>query len=197
MGETDLRIVKTLEGIQESFLACLEETGFLDMTVKNITEKARINRSTFYKHFKDKYDLRDKYVDSIIEDFVKNLDVTFIHMPEITIDSYFQDLRYCLEAFGKKKREYLTLWNCNLQERNVFEEMIGGGVEKLMKEFEKNQDISKEKRPYFTLYARLALGNMMVSVRWWFTEGVQVDVDEFTRLMILHMGKGICPTLKG
>lgn len=196
MGETDLRVVKTLEGIRESFLCCLEEVGFLNMTVKNITEKARINRSTFYKHYKDKYDLRDQYVDSVIQEFVDNLDIGFIYMPRITVESYFRDLSYCLNNFGKKKREYLTLWNHNLQERNVFEEMIDGGVDKLVGEFEKNPDISKAKRPYFTLYARLFLGNMMVSVRWWFTEGQQVDVDEFTRMMIRHMSQGIFPTLK-
>lgn len=196
MGEADLRVVKTVESIQESFLYCLEEVGFLNMTVKNITEKARINRSTFYKHYMDKYDLRDQYVDGVIKEFVTNLDTAFVYMPKITIDSYYKDLRCCLEAFQKKRRQYLTLWSCNLQERNAFEEMIDGGVEKLVKEFENNPKISRKKQPYFSLYARLFLGNMMVSVRWWFTEGRQVDVDEFTRMMILHMGNGIYPTLQ-
>jgi len=50
MGEMDIRVIKTIESIQESFLCCLSEVGFLNMTVKNITEKARINRSTFYKY---------------------------------------------------------------------------------------------------------------------------------------------------
>lgn len=196
MQETDLRVVKTLESIRESFLECLQEYGFLDLTVKNITEKARINRSTFYKYYADKYDLRDKYVDDVIRDFVDHLDIAFIYLPEITMENYFQDLRICLKSFARKKREYLILWNCNLQERNVFEEMIGGGVEKLMREFEKNSDISDEKQPFYSLYARLILGNMMVSVRWWFMEGQQVHVDEFTRMMICHMSEGIFPTLR-
>ncbi len=196
MGEMDIRVIKTIESIQESFLYCLKEIGFLNMTVKNVTEKARINRSTFYKYYADKYDLRDRYVDDVIADFVEHLDVAFLHMKEITMESYYQDLRACLEAFLGKRREYLILWNSNLQERNAFEEMIDAGVQKLVGEFEKNPKISKAKRPYFSLYARLFLGNMMVSVRWWFTEGQQVEPEEFTRLMILHMGKGIYPTLK-
>lgn len=197
MGEMDMRVIKTIESIRESFLCCLQEIGFLHMTVKNITEKARINRSTFYKYYKDKYDLRDKYVDEIIADFIAHLDIAFLHMPRITMESYYVDLRRCLQYFHEKQREYLVLWSCNLQERNAFEEMIDGGVNKLMREFEKNPQISKEKRLYFSLYARLFLGNMMVSVRWWFTEGRQVDLDTFTRLMISHMSNGIYPTLKG
>lgn len=196
MGEMDIRVIKTIESIQESFLCCLSEVGFLNMTVKNITEKARINRSTFYKYYADKYDLCDKYVDDVITDFVDHLDVAFLQMNEITLESYFEDLRNSLEAFWGKQREYLVLWSSNLQERNVFEEMIDGGVKKLVGEFEKNPNIRKTKRPYFSLYARLFLGNMMVSVRWWFTEGRQVSSDEFTRLMILHMGNGIYDTLR-
>ena len=128
MGEMDIRVIKTIESIQESFLCCLSEVGFLNMTVKNITEKARINRSTFYKYYADKYDLRDKYVDDVITDFVDHLDVAFLQMNEITLESYFEDLRNSLEAFWGKQREYLVLWSSNLQERNVFELMIDGGV---------------------------------------------------------------------
>lgn len=196
MEHMDLRVVKTVDGIEESFLDCLKEVGFPSMTVKIITERARINRSTFYKHYADKYDLRDKYVDKIIKDFVKNLDVAFVHLKEFTVDSYYGDLRHCLEAFMEKREEYLVLWDDMLLGRNVFEEMIDGGVDKLVHEFEKNPDIPKDKKCLFALYARLFLGNMMVSVRWWFKEGMDVDVDYFTKIMILHMTKGIFPTLK-
>ena len=134
MGEMDIRVVKTIEGIRESFLCYPKEIGALHKTVKNITEKARINRSTFYKYYKDKYDLRDAYVDEIIADFIAHLDIAFLHMSRITMESYYVDLRRCLKYFREKQSEYLTLWSCNLQERNVFEEMLDGGVAKLRRE---------------------------------------------------------------
>ena len=120
----DLRVIKTKKAIHEAFLACLEGTTFLDMSVRDITEKACINRSTFYKHYQDKYDLRDRYIDSVIGHFVSNLDTSFTSLPEITNDLYFRKLRLTLIAFQDKKREYMILWNSNLQERNVYEEMI-------------------------------------------------------------------------
>jgi AcrR family transcriptional regulator len=83
MNDMDMRVVKTIEGIRESFLQCLQEVGFAHMTVKDITQRARIKRSTFYAHYKDKYDLRDKYVDSVIQDFVEKLDIRFIVKKEI------------------------------------------------------------------------------------------------------------------
>lgn len=196
MKEKDIRVIKTLEGIYESFLLCLEEVGFQNMTVKNITEKARINRSTFYAHFADKYELRDKYIDNILREYVRSLDTNFIQKPEISIDSYFDELKKCLQAFLKKKREYFILWNANLLERNFFQEMIDSGIEKLVEGFRQATDIPEQKEQYYSLYANLFLGNMLVSIRWWFERGQDIDIDTYTRMMIKHMSEGIFNTLK-
>lgn len=196
MGEKDLRIVKTLDGIKESFLQCIEEIGFRNMTVKNITQKARINRSTFYKYYSDKYDLRDKYVNSIIDEFVNMLDTQFLDKKELTIADYYEDLKKSLESFYKRKREYILLWNSDLEERNVFMEMIDRGVQKFVDEFTRISDIPKEKVQFYNLYANLFLGNMMVSLKWWFTEGQNISVEVFTKMMIKHMGQSIFYTLK-
>jgi AcrR family transcriptional regulator len=196
MKDIDIRVVKTLEGIYESFLLCLEEVGFQNMTVKNITEKARINRSTFYAHFTDKYDLRDKYLDNMLKDYVLHLDTNFIQKQEISMESYFGELKRCLQAFLKRKREYLILWNANLLERNFFEEMISSGIEKLVDGFNQASDIPKGKEQFYSLYANLFLGNMMVSVRWWFEKGQNIDIDTYTKMMIKHMSEGIFYTLK-
>ena len=51
----DLRVLKTEELIRNTFLELLAQKEFTDISVKEITEKARINRSTFYKHYEDKY----------------------------------------------------------------------------------------------------------------------------------------------
>ena len=48
----DLRVVKTREAIQNAFVQLIEEKGFEAMTIKDITEKARINRGTFYAHYR-------------------------------------------------------------------------------------------------------------------------------------------------
>ena len=196
MSETDLRVVKTVEIIRESFLYCLETIGFKNMTVKNITEHARINRSTFYKHYEDKYDLRDKYVDEMVRDFITNLETNFIDLDILNVDTYYVSLKGCLEAFLLKKREYEILWNANLYGRNAFEEMLTGGIEKLKLQMSNSNKIEPQKKFFLGLYARLFLGNMMNSIRWWFEEGASVPADRFTTLMIYHMSEGILPTLR-
>lgn len=55
--KTDIRIVKTKRSINKAFLELLQEIGFSKITVSKIIERAEINRSTFYSHYLDKFDL--------------------------------------------------------------------------------------------------------------------------------------------
>ncbi|KTT83198.1 transcriptional regulator [Mammaliicoccus sciuri] len=64
----DLRIVKTRKIINENFLELFNTTGFDNITVKNITDKAQIGRKTFYLHYLDKFDLLDSIVDKKLKE---------------------------------------------------------------------------------------------------------------------------------
>lgn len=55
--ETDLRVLKTRRLIEEAFVQLMEEKGYTEISVKEIAERATINRATFYAHFIDKEDL--------------------------------------------------------------------------------------------------------------------------------------------
>lgn len=65
-SEQDLRVQKTLALIKRSFIKLIDEKGFSNITVNNISDEAMISRSTFYLHFTDKYDLLNKITDEAI-----------------------------------------------------------------------------------------------------------------------------------
>lgn len=60
--KNDKQISRAHSLIQDAFLSLANEKSFEDITVKDISERAPVNRSTFYDHFKDKYDLLDFFV---------------------------------------------------------------------------------------------------------------------------------------
>lgn len=68
--KTDLRVIKTREAIKEAFIALVEQKGFEAMTVKDITERARMNRGTFYAHYEDKYHCLASYEAAFMEGIV-------------------------------------------------------------------------------------------------------------------------------
>ena len=55
----DLRIEKTERGIKNAFIELRSRKPLEKITVKELCESARINKSTFYAHYKDIYDLSD------------------------------------------------------------------------------------------------------------------------------------------
>ena len=51
----DPRVLRTRQLLLHAFSDLFSEKGFHAMTVQDITERARVNRGTFYTHFEDKY----------------------------------------------------------------------------------------------------------------------------------------------
>jgi AcrR family transcriptional regulator len=55
--KVDPRIERTLEALRSALMALIEEEGFDAISVQDITRRARLNRATFYLHYRDKHDL--------------------------------------------------------------------------------------------------------------------------------------------
>lgn len=64
----DLRISRTMLAIRNAFAELIQEKGFENLSVKDITTKANINRGTFYLHFKDKFDLLNQIEKEILDE---------------------------------------------------------------------------------------------------------------------------------
>jgi len=63
----DLRVRRTRKLLQRAFIELTIEKGFADVTVRDIAERAMVNRSTFYRHYLDKYDLLSQYIEGLSE----------------------------------------------------------------------------------------------------------------------------------
>ncbi len=63
----DLRVRRTRKMLMQALIDLTIEKGFSAITVQDIAERAMINRATFYRHYLDKYDLLDKYMNEVYE----------------------------------------------------------------------------------------------------------------------------------
>lgn len=57
IDKVDLRVVKNNQLLINAFIKLLERKSFDDISVVEICNEAKVSRSAFYDHFKDKYDL--------------------------------------------------------------------------------------------------------------------------------------------
>ncbi|WP_409340462.1 TetR/AcrR family transcriptional regulator [Paenibacillus sp. MBLB4367] len=65
-SKTDPRILRTRKLIMDSFIELSGKKEFKEITVKDITTEAMVNRATFYYHFEDIYDLLDKVLSEVL-----------------------------------------------------------------------------------------------------------------------------------
>lgn len=65
----DLRIVRTYKSLMEAFLKLMSEKHFEEITVNELCECAMIRRTTFYKHFADKYEFFRFFIRQLQTDF--------------------------------------------------------------------------------------------------------------------------------
>ncbi len=63
---TDPRMIRTRKLIMDSFIELSGQKEFKDITIKDITTEAQINRATFYYHFEDIYDLLEKVLSEVL-----------------------------------------------------------------------------------------------------------------------------------
>lgn len=70
MAQTeDRRIRRTKRLLRQALAELMLEKEFKDITVTDVVNRADINRGTFYVHYRDVYDLREKIENEMIADF--------------------------------------------------------------------------------------------------------------------------------
>ena len=80
----DPRVKRTRSLILKSFGELLAEKNFENISVQDVTDKAEINRATFYKHFVDKYALLDY---SINQMFMQEIEKRMLNACHYTSDN--------------------------------------------------------------------------------------------------------------
>lgn len=114
MTRPESKYFATAARMDEAFLALLEEKDFAYITVKEICEKAGVNRSTFYLHYETVGDLLAESTRYIIDKLVEN-------MPQDTADFFEKLQTRPLEELHLITPEYLTPYlNFVKEHRRIF-----------------------------------------------------------------------------
>lgn len=131
----DRRILKTRSVIKESLTSLMKEKPFDKITIKDLTEKANINRATFYLHYMDKYDLLEQNQNDILNEIREVLADAFKSfntqsLPIQDINTIIPLLSCVYECIGKNSEFVKVLLigngdlNFHLKFKSLIEELI-------------------------------------------------------------------------
>ena len=133
-NKTDLRIIKTKILLYNTLTDLLRKKSFEEIKVSDICNKALINRSTFYSHYTDKYELLMAYINN-----QKNSLLTELEKNEHIINTkqyYMKLINLLLNYIEEKKDIYydILINNKNSIVMDMLLEVAINDVEKRIKE---------------------------------------------------------------
>ncbi len=85
----DIRIQKTRASIYNAFIELREKKDLEKITIRELTEIAKISKQTFYLHYKDIYDLSEQIENELIRELMESLTYKndiLSHIKETTIE---------------------------------------------------------------------------------------------------------------
>lgn len=89
--KVDRRILRTRSQLTAALLALMQEKNFDEITIKDITDRADMNRATFYLHYGTKEELLLTSLESRFDQLVQSIESGLTNTPENPIwsdDSY-------------------------------------------------------------------------------------------------------------
>jgi len=114
----DPRVRRTRLSILQAFTELIGENGFQAISVQDLTERAGINRATFYAHFTDKFDLLNQVTQ---ENFQKAVERRMLNACHFSMDNLRELIVVVCEFVGE------THERCAVSEQQ-FQSMVANQV---------------------------------------------------------------------
>ncbi|MFR0543694.1 TetR/AcrR family transcriptional regulator [Limosilactobacillus reuteri] len=157
----DIRRIKTKENIQNTFINIMAEQDLEEITVKAITSRARINKSTFYRNYADKYDLFYSIISNLLREYKATLSPDFFELVSIgSIAAIEKAINPIIDFFDQNKRTLLIIHSCQLSSI-LFDGMVTELHDVLIKKTDKKDSLVK------SFYCTLIANNILTSIKWW------------------------------
>ncbi|WP_145317322.1 TetR/AcrR family transcriptional regulator [Paenibacillus xylanexedens] len=128
----DPRFVRTRKLIMDAFMSLVMDKDFKNITIKDITQKATINRATFYYHFFDKYDLMETVLrEDILQEVLKDVTSHEALSPKVLNDIFFRLISFQNELASQCKRSYEAF---TVKIETVMKEAMSKAFKELLKQ---------------------------------------------------------------
>lgn len=126
----DLRVIKTQNLLYQTLVDLLKDKPFEEIKVSDICNTALINRSTFYAHYNDKYELLASYINNLKNALTKELEKN--NNISNSKEYYMEMIKLFLDHIEEKKNVYVSVMinNQNSITMDILYEVINNDVTK-------------------------------------------------------------------
>lgn len=179
MKKEDFRVRRTKRNIKEAFMLLMKVKPYNKITIKEITEKADVNRNTFYLHYLDKDDLLDKMMN---DSFQKMTDRMKTDQATKTIDLNYDIFYVIVMNQFAAVEEDLEFFNLILGDDSIpyLQSKFVNVIKSHMSQGQKKEDMARSKVAYIE-YLSSGLTGL---IKFWLKNKSQYTIEEMTELVI-------------
>lgn len=172
---------QTKQNLADAFWQLYCKKRIEKITVKDITEKAGYNRSTFYEYYTDVYDVLDQIEASVLPDIEKHKKIVLtknLHFP----------IRHLVDVFSKNKQYLIVLLGKNGDP--AFREKMKNTYKDLVRPILMLQ--SPDTDDYILEYGlEYAMSAIIGMVTYCFTMEEHPDIERMAQLLNSFMSDGL------
>lgn len=180
----DRRVRKTRALLQKGLIQLMGEKDIKDISVKELSDLADINRGTFYLHYNDIYDMLGKIEDELFVEFNEILDrnfteVTVAHSPGPALLEIFTFLEH-----NKDLARVMIGPHGDLAFVNRLKELVKERLEHL---FEKEETMFRNFEYYYSFIVSGCIG----VIETWLDSAAPRQPEEMAALCSTMIGTGL------
>jgi len=196
----DPRVRRTQSTLQSALIELIEEKGFAAITIGDIAGRAMINRSTFYKHYHDKYHLVESIFSKAIEKLPQRLPASVANSSTAAgdqslhvdaIEAFVEMFKY----FAMNARLYRAMLSSDgsswfqARLREVMTKITFKSWNRIDREHPTKDEIAKQ-RPPVEVGAALSANFVIGSLTWWLENDMKYSPEQMATWVhsIAHSG---------
>jgi AcrR family transcriptional regulator len=201
VDKEDPRVLRTRKLLQDAFIELMGDHSFESITVQDITDTARVNHATFYRHYRDKYHLADaifaEALDSMLRAFGPPKSLPEVDKTDSTV--ILKSWGIIFRHVADNDRLYRTLFNSSGNTafiRRIREHFASVVKERMEARIKQNKPTGAlrgiVKKPNSDIPYAIAANLFIGTIGWWLEEGQKYDLDQvivWTR-KLMHNGFG-------
>lgn len=186
----DLRVIKTKENIESHFIELLNRYPFQEITVKMLIAECKINRSTFYRNYEDKYQLLEEITEKLLRKYKKTIYPDIMKIKSDKVEDFEKFLLPMVNYFYENESVLLALNKDDIP-AGIFNRMYRIMSQMFLEEITLSYNIWGEKATVASYFSNVIASNLLTTMRWWHLEHPELPKDKIMEILVKCITKGV------
>ena len=167
-GNEDLRVVKTIEGVKRAFEELICEKDYEKITVKELCDRARLNKKTFYHYYET--------LDALLAELQMELSAGFLErIKDYELPKDLDKVNREFFLFSAEQGLAYEKITCSVTYHSIRDEMVGDVNDEGWGKSKKYQNLSEFEKKLLMGFINNAV---LTAYRQWVEDGKEMPLEE-------------------